>query len=774
MKGDFSRLPYASEIEAKHYTAVLDQQGRVRTDYDKAEEVAIENRLRQQALRDIVGRSGAPADNPGFQVSATPEGDLVIGAGHYYVGGTLCSNDRAVSFVDQPDLPGQELPEAAGRYLAYLRVFERHITAIEDPDIREVALGGPDTTTRTRTVCGVRLFEVAEDAHCLSSFQEWEQAVAPGDGQLSARARRAEETDDPCLVPPDAGFTGLENQLFRVEIRQGGEPGEATFVWDRDNGSLAFSIEEFLEGQPTNRLRLRSVGRDDVRLLNPGDLLEITDDVHELNGEPGVLVRVDAADPATGIITLDGPVDGISQGHHPKVRRWSGGEEVTVSVGAFIPLEDGVEVRFEGTRFREGDHWVIPARIATGDVIWPTQDGEPAPQPPLGITYHHERLALVDLGEGTVEVVADCRRIFPPLSHGVLRIRRVETAADNQVLPHDGAIRATSLGRGLNVQFSAPLSPDALPEAARGQSVSPVVCLEVLLPEPSDAAGREFWRLQANEFFGFRPVVLASSVSVQTGRGDRLQWRPTDSTRGWLQGLFSRLIPPGQTEPVVERLLCRLRVQEGLIWADGPGGTRVFLDGETTANPATRAGLDLPSGNRTPGGSFVLSFWLVPAGVQLPLVLAVGVSSNVVSGTVSRGGEPVEAATVRLRRTSPPAAGSEQTTQSDAAGQFSLTALPGEYTVIAESLGDTAEQAVEVGRVIVAPGGGGPPVGPGGLSVVEIRGIGPAFRDLLAANGIRRVSEFVALPPERIAEILPVSVERARTLLADARRLIES
>ncbi len=48
MKGDFSRLPFQSDIETKHYGAVLDQQGRVKTDYDKAVEVAIESHLRQQ------------------------------------------------------------------------------------------------------------------------------------------------------------------------------------------------------------------------------------------------------------------------------------------------------------------------------------------------------------------------------------------------------------------------------------------------------------------------------------------------------------------------------------------------------------------------------------------------------------------------------------------------------------------------------------------------------------------------------------------------------
>ena len=207
----------------------------------------------------------------------------------------------------------------------------------------------------------------------------------------------------------------------------------------------------------------------------------------------------------------------------------------------------------------------------------------------------------------------------------------------------------------------------------------------------------------------------------------------------------------------MDRLLCVLRVRGGHLWADGPDGARVFLDGETTANPRVRAGLDLPSGDGFPGGSFALSFWLVAADVSLPLVLSASVNLNVVSGTVSRGGEGVEAATVRLRRTNPPGAGSEQRTRSDAEGQFSFTAVEGEYTVFAESLGDTAEQNVEVGPVIVTPPT--PPVGPDDLTVGEIDGIGPVFTGQLTASGVRLVREFVALPPERIAEILSISVD---------------
>jgi hypothetical protein len=44
-----------------------------------------------------------------------------------------------------------------------------------------------------------------------------------------------------------------------------------------------------------------------------------------------------------------------------------------------------------------GDYWLIPARVATGDVEWPTSvTGQPIPEPPKGVHYHYALLADVD------------------------------------------------------------------------------------------------------------------------------------------------------------------------------------------------------------------------------------------------------------------------------------------------------------------------------------------------------------------------------------------
>jgi hypothetical protein len=54
----------------------------------------------------------------------------------------------------------------------------------------------------------------------------------------------------------------------------------------------------------------------------------------------------------------------------------------------WLELEDGVQVQFVDTAsaaYGSGGHWLIPARVATGDVEWPreTVDGNPPTVVPI-------------------------------------------------------------------------------------------------------------------------------------------------------------------------------------------------------------------------------------------------------------------------------------------------------------------------------------------------------------------------------------------------------
>lgn len=418
MKGDFSRSTFKRE---RHYSSVRMQQGRVQIDADWNEQLDIAAHHGQTTARDVIGSSGAPMNEAGFSIQ--PKGsNLLIGAGRYYVDGVLCENETSVLFTEQPDLPRATLPPATenGLYLAYLDVWERHITALEDPNIREVALGGPDTATRTKTVWQVKLVrvgDVKDPLNCVSEPKAWLDEIAPSTGQMRARSHPAGAQPSPRIIPPEAGYRGLENQLYRVEIHRRGVLGSATFKWSRENGSI---VTSWLD-KKGNDFKVGSLGRDKLLGFKSGDWVELADDMCELCRKPGTLVRlIDAKDQTLTIdpSTATGSVNRVDFPRNPKVRRWDMRDgQITVEAPGtnegWIPLKDGVEVRFEPGLYETGDYWWIPARTATGDVEWPRDEKAPEAQPPHGIQHHYCRLALLKFNGTNFDKVADCRQLFP-------------------------------------------------------------------------------------------------------------------------------------------------------------------------------------------------------------------------------------------------------------------------------------------------------------------------------------------------------------------------
>jgi hypothetical protein len=496
MKGDFSRQTFDRR---KHYSGVLMQQGRVQTDADWNEQEQMLRRRTQIEARDVIGRCGGPEGHAGFAISVAGK-KLSIGAGRYYVDGILCECEDDTVFAEQPDLPSAPDPlellqkANATRGLLYLDVWERHITPLDDALLREVALGGPDTATRVKTVWQVRVLPVSGDdakvaalrkkrtqvqkkiaelqasggnpeelqtlqaelakveaaiaefatPGCGSPFKEWDELVADPERTLNARAQAPPPPTGPCIVPPTAGYRRLENQLYRVEVHTPGVPGTATFKWSRDNGSVVTSIEKIAGKE----LTVHDLGPDEVLGFASGQWVELSDDRLELHGLPGQLAQIDAVSASLRRITLKtapaplaGGADGVDPALHPKLRRWdqtgstatAGGVAVT---SGWVPLEDGVDVQFSGASFRTGDYWVLPARTATGEIEWPpyaVPNTAPAPQPPRGICHHYCRLALVVFDPEKKEwtVAEDCRKIFPPLTRPCCGKRALHVTGTN-------------------------------------------------------------------------------------------------------------------------------------------------------------------------------------------------------------------------------------------------------------------------------------------------------------------------------------------------------
>src|SRR2546425_487035 len=79
--------------------------------------------------------------------------------------------------------------------------------------------------------------------------------------RLSTDTADVPDDSNPCLVPPVAGYKGLENQLYRVEIQYEGGLGTATFKWSRDNASVEARVVEVIDD---SQIVVESLGKDDV------------------------------------------------------------------------------------------------------------------------------------------------------------------------------------------------------------------------------------------------------------------------------------------------------------------------------------------------------------------------------------------------------------------------------------------------------------------------------------------------------------------------------
>jgi len=353
---------------------------------------------------------------------------------------------RITSYLTQPDLPNPPdlskllaAPNTSG--LIYLDVWERLITSIEDDYIREVALNGPDTCARVRVVWQAKV--LPNLTACITPGQLTETLQPWTRGYLRARVSPAQISTDPCTISPTSQYRGAENQLYRVEIHTGnidinGNPagGTPSFKWSRENGSVVFPVVKVAPSSNTTSVTLGNLGRDDRFGLEVGDYVELQNDVTVLNNLVGNLLQVQSIDPASLTVTLVGTTAAVdtTPSLHPLLRRWDhrsgdptqGGETVLpdgalpipTTTAQWIDLEDGVQVRFEvlsniTMTYRSGDYWLIPARVATGNVIWPTETvtdssgnttTNPVAKPPDGITHHYAPLAVLTLTSGVPSV----------------------------------------------------------------------------------------------------------------------------------------------------------------------------------------------------------------------------------------------------------------------------------------------------------------------------------------------------------------------------------
>ena len=447
MKGDFSRVTFD---RAQHVSRVLLQQGRVLLDADFNLQSAVSAHGLRRLTRDVVGPHAGPAEQLGFLVSPAkddagkPTGGLAFSAGRYYVEGLAAEADAAF------DRTLGDLAMGDGtHYLLTLDVWEEHVTWLEDDLIRDPALGGPDTITQARiswTVRAALLDALPSPAPAnAAAWQTWWQGWfginlrrAPRALKLNGRVLpqmiawtdpQAAADDVPCVADPAGGYRGLENQLYRVEIHAPANAANSvvpTFKWSRENGSVAAAWV----GVDGADLLVDGI-HDTARGFSAGQWVELTSAVEQHRGQPGTLVRLTKVDGVR--LTVDAATPAPARpgdDDHPIVRRWDHREPGKDAKGEGFrdgaielvenhdySLEAGIKIAFPGPTagdsrpiaYSPGDYWLIPARSALGDILWPQIAGKTgkdrfAPREPDGPEHAFAPLALVDVA-GTMPAV---------------------------------------------------------------------------------------------------------------------------------------------------------------------------------------------------------------------------------------------------------------------------------------------------------------------------------------------------------------------------------
>jgi parallel beta-helix repeat protein len=575
MSGDYSRHRFSPR---NHYSGVRMQQGRVQLDADWNEwNDAIDRRTRTETVdtfgvtlsTDISGVAVVSPQTPDAFLIQASGGDLTIGPGRMYVDGLLAENfgdpegsqafdpvlaelhgENAIAYDKQPYHPDPASLPATGTHMVYLEVWQRELTHLQQPDLVEVAIG-VDTTTRSQTLWQVRLLENIDGSiTCTSPDADlgaaWDAVISPSAGRLSSRDGGEASDTDPCELPPSGGYRGLENQLYRIEIHEGGDVGTANFKWSRDNASVSASVAEIVS--PTE-LKLASLGRDAVLRFNSDDWVEIIDDWRELSGEDGDPtrrigeIRKIVVDDAKQTISFSpalpanlipsGGGDDTLEKRHLRVIRWdqkgvvrdhdnnvivdldAPGSDGLIPIpapGVWVNLENGVQVQFSRDpstgEFHCNDYWNVAARTADASVEALTDE------PPQGIHRHYARLARVTFPDGE----DDCREHWPPDCGGGCCTVTVYPGDDIQAainsLPDEGG--CICLKTGLH-EIRVPLEIHASNITFQGESPGTIVRAVDSLPYLLEI-GRADLNVNDIEITGIRFEVTeqpgASAVSL--------------------------------------------------------------------------------------------------------------------------------------------------------------------------------------------------------------------------------------------------------------------
>ncbi len=422
MHGDFSRW---FEKVPRNQVGILAQEGRILLDADINAHSLLGARWQDLAARAAFGANIAaiPADHldawkviDAHVVNNQISLDVMPGLG--WADGLMVELEgvptKPVQIVATPlGLPIQAPPQDTGasgtRDAVILEVWRRSLNGYQVPvELIEPALGGPDTAERIETAYALRLYRMAANETCRTLRLNDDLSQH---GTLHATLAPTTMTSGDCPVVRGGGYTGLEHDLYRIEIADV-DSSAAMFKWSQWNGGLVG------RGMYDAAAKKLSLIAGDQAILRSG----LTAFYLEALVFDASLRRWRVAYGAPGTLDTNGEID-LSQaakfGAPPPatdswfVRIWNGLRAASdFPSGAAKELRDGIRLELAGTLVA-GDYWTFPVRAGLDN---------PSPlidhAPPFGV--HHHRVPLAELhwtaGTAAGTAIEDCRVPLHPIT----------------------------------------------------------------------------------------------------------------------------------------------------------------------------------------------------------------------------------------------------------------------------------------------------------------------------------------------------------------------
>ncbi len=477
------------------------------------------------------------------------------------------------SYFNQPDwIEPDPVTIANASYSApasefvYLHLFEQEVSAVEDPDLKDVALGGPDTTQRVRLVRRIKRIPV-ESTTCASAFSEAQADWAAKGLWFDPRTMRllprvslqvgfaASTTPaSPCDPSAEGGYLGADNQLIRLQIAE--VNGQGQLLWGYDNASVLYAVIVQADNQT---LQLSQPPVDAFHFPTPGQVVEVLRSAVILGSEPnetpaqgpiircvaeaiGVVGTVKTYVNSTNILTLTSALPtAYSQDKNPIfLRVWQGQMPINPAASQTILVQDptnqtGIQVTLtlptSGATVGPlpiGAYWMIAVRPDTPQAVYPERYLT-APQPPDGPRQWVCPLAVIDWvnsGSYSASVPAVINNCCQPFDNLVTLTNRhfgnelnVTGVVANgcygygMVVQNGQTLTGCELAQGLLIFLDRDIVPSSATTAACSVTLELPFFINGTIP-------------------GYQPQILASSVG--TSNPGVITWNPTPDAYQYL------------------------------------------------------------------------------------------------------------------------------------------------------------------------------------------------------------------------------------------------